>query len=209
MEPTFGKSDLLELSRFLFCVGEPAQRTQDLFDDPRSLPFVERKNLSEHFSTHRHGMIRTHASDENQCIQPQPFHCAVTQCIMNDIAFFPLAFRCGGLHNKEGTNCDIYRLDDDHIRERDELCTYQTVDSGNNGGQYLKDLGNETAVCLGFYGACLGHRAQDWGDLSIYVCRSLNEGVHNLAELVLYDVEAGGYQFFRIDLRTCRQVCLE
>ena len=138
-------------------------------------------------------VIKTYASDEGQRVQPQPFHCAITQCIMNDIAFLPLAFQCGGFHYKEGPNCDIYRLDDDHIRERDELCAYQTVDPGNDGGEYLKDLGNETTVGLGFYGACLGHCAQDWGNLSIKVRRGLNEGVHDLIELVLHDIEAGRY----------------
>ena len=138
-------------------------------------------------------MIKTYASDESQRVQPQPFHCAIAQCIMNDVAFLPLAFRCGRFHDKEWTNCDIYRLDDDHIRERDKLCTYQTVDPGNNRRQYLKDLCNEAAVGLGFYGSCLGHCAQDWGDLPVKVCRGLNERVHDLAELILYDVKAGRY----------------
>lgn len=112
---------------------------------------------------------------------------------MDDVVFLPLAVRRGGFHDKEGTNCDVYRLNDDYVREGDKLCAYQTVDPGNNGRQYLKDLGNEAAVCLGFCGACLSHSTQDRGDLSIKVRCSLNERVHDLAKLVLYDAEAGRY----------------
>jgi len=84
------------------------------------------------FSKCGHMVVMTHASDESQCVQSQPFHCAITQCIMNDVTFLSLAVWCSGFHDKEGTNCDIYCLNDDHIRERDELCTYKVVDPRND-----------------------------------------------------------------------------
>ena len=134
-------------------------------------------------------VVKTYASNEGQCIQSQPFHCTTTQCIMNNVGFLPLAVRCGGFHDKEGTDRDVHCLNDNHIGKRDEFCTYQAVDPGNYGRQYLKDLGNKTAVCLGFYGACLGHSTQDRRHLSIKVCCSLDEWVHDLAEVALDDAE--------------------
>lgn len=94
---------------------------------------MEGENLLEFFSERGQGIVKTYASDESQCVQPQPFHCAVTQCIVNDTTFLSLAVRRCGFHDKEGPDRDIHRLDDDHIRERDELRTYQTVDPGNDG----------------------------------------------------------------------------
>lgn len=64
----------------------------------------------------------------------------------------------------------------------------------------MEDLSNETAVCLGLRRVCLNHSAQNRGDLSVKVSCGFNEWIHDLAELVLYDTEAGRDEFFRIDL---------
>jgi hypothetical protein len=56
-------------------------------------------------------------------------------------------------------------------------------------------------VCLGFGRVCLNHSAQDRGDLSVKVCCSFNERIHDLAQLVLYDTKTGRDEFFRINLR--------
>lgn len=110
---------------------------------------------------------------------------------MNDATFLSFAVGRSRFHDKEGTDRDIHCLDYDHVGEGDKFCTDQVVYSGDDGRQYLEDFGYEAAMFLGFRGVCLSHGAQDRGNLSIEVRCSLNEWVHNLAELVLYNTEAG------------------
>lgn len=52
---------------------------------------------------------------------------------MNNVKFLSLAIRRSGFHDKKGTNRDIYRLNDDHIGERDKFCTYQAIDPRDDG----------------------------------------------------------------------------
>ena len=78
-------------------------------------------------------IIEAYASDESQCVQPQPFHCAISQCIMNNTTLLSFAVGRSRFHNKEGTDRDIHCLDYDHVGEGDKFCTDQVVYSGNDG----------------------------------------------------------------------------